>query len=128
MSYDASILFPTCPHCDQARESVDLGNITSNVGAMYREALPGPYPGGGCYAGFGDSEPRGGLPGLSGLTCAEATVHLQRAVQRMDCAPEVFRAMEPANGWGNYLGALAYLQNILAGCQEHPEGVLAVGW
>lgn len=49
MSYDTRIIDP-----DTERELADLGNMTSNVGGMYRHAMPGPYEGGGRYDGMGE--------------------------------------------------------------------------
>ena len=61
MSYDTSIIDP-----DTGAELADLGNMTSNVGGMYRRAMPGPYEGGGRYAGVGEPEPRAGDEALDG--------------------------------------------------------------
>ena len=128
MSYDTSILLDPCDHCGRADDSIDLGNMTSNVGAMYRVVMPGPYPGGGRYAGTGDPAPRGGLPGLSGLRCSDALPILRAGLAAMAEREEEMRAMEPDNGWGSYEGAVACLVNIADVCEQHPGGTLAVGW
>jgi hypothetical protein len=128
VSYDTSIRFPACGHCGHEPAAVEIGNMTSNVGIMYRAVLPGPYPGGGCYDGEGEPDPRGGLTGLSGLRCSEALPLLTAAVAAMRERREELRPLEPANGWGSWSGAVVYLDRIREACEEHPAGVLAVNW
>jgi len=123
VSYDTSIIDP-----DTGAELADLGNMTSNVGGMYRRAMPGTYNGGGRYNGVGEPEPQSGLPGLSGLRCRDAAPILHTSIAVMLAEGDTMRAMEPANGWGSYEGALAYLCSILVACVEHPDGVVAVSW
>lgn len=123
MSYDTSIHDP-----DTGVQLADVGNMTSNVGGMYARALPGLYEGGGRYGGFGESNPRAGLPGLSGLRCRDAAPILRAGIEAMHAEGDAMRAMEPSNGWGSYEGALAYLCRVAAACAEHPDGVLAVNW
>jgi hypothetical protein len=129
MSYDTSIRIPACDHCRESARYVDLGNMTSNVGGMYYKAMPGPYPGGGRYDGVGEPEPdRGGLTGLSGLRCSDATPILRGGIAYMQVNEDEMRALEPANGLGSYSGALRYLCSIADACEQHPTGILAVNW
>lgn len=128
MSYDTSIIRPACAHCGRADESIEVGNMTSNVGVMYRIVLPGPYAGGGRYDGVGEPNPRGGLPGLSGLPVAEALPLLRQAVADMHTRKAELLPLEPANGWGSWLGAVSYLSEIIEACEKEPSGVLAVNW
>lgn len=129
MSYDTSLSLPQCEHCGHQATFIDLGNITSNVGTMYYLALPGPYPGGGRYDGTGDPEwGRGGLPGLSGLTAETALPHLRQGIVAMESEPETYKALAPANGWGDYAGALIYLHKIRAACIQYPKATLCVNW
>lgn len=121
MSYDTSILLGE----DDAEE---IGNYTSNVWPMFHRALPGPYEGGGRYDGTGATDPRGGLPGLSGLTCAAALPLLDAALQEMHAREAEMRALEPSNGWGSYSGAVEYLRRIRDAAQQHPDGIIAVNW
>ena len=123
MSYDTRILDPAT-----GAELADVGNMTSNVGALYRCAMPGPYRGGGRYAGVGESEAQSGLPGLSGLRCRDAAPILHAGIGVMLNEGNAMQAMEPANGWGTHAGALAHLCSILVACVEHPDGVIAVNW
>lgn len=126
MSYDTSIVIDTGG--EYLAEICDIGNMTSNIGGMYYAALPGPYPGGGRYNGTGESRPSGGLPGLSGLPCADAIPILREGIAYMNANANEMRTMEPENGWGSYEGALSYLCKILAACEQHPRGILAVNW
>lgn len=95
-------------------EVFEVGNYTSNVSKMWRRALE--------YAGHGD-----GLQGLHGKVAdADLVIVLTDAVRHMRKSPDEFVAMEPANGWGDYQGALAYLEKLLLGCRLHPSAIVKV--
>ena len=127
MSYDTSIMIDTGG--EYPAEVEECGNMTSNIGGMYYKAMPGPYAGGGRYNGTGDPEPdRGGLPGLSGLSCSDACGILKRGLTYMEEHEPEMRAMEPDNGWGSFEGALKYLRGIYDACRKHPRGFIAVNW
>lgn len=128
MSYDTSIIFDACGHCGLTHPPIDIGNMTSNVGRMYREVLPGPFEGGGRYNGTGEPEGGSGLHGLSGLRCSDVAPLLREAVDAMDAREAVIRPLEPANGWGSFDGARRYLRQIAEECEAHPTGALAVNW
>lgn len=129
MSYDAGIINPPCAHCGRTDMLSEIGNMTSNVGAMYAAVLPGPYEGGGRYNGTGTTDPqRSGLTGLSGLPCAVAAPLMRAAIAAMGAREEEMLALEPTNGWGNYGGAVNYLAECAEACEAHPGGVFAVGW
>jgi hypothetical protein len=87
---------------------VEVGNMTSNVSGMWRKAL-------------GHS-----LGDLDGRTAGDCTAALEQAVTAMDQDPEPYMAMEPANGWGSYDGALRYLRTLATGCAEHPKTVIRI--
>lgn len=126
MSYDTSIVIDTG---GEFPETVcEVGNYTSNVYPMYHRVLPGPYVGGGRYNGYGDPEPRCGLPGLSGLRCDEAAELLHAAIADMGRLHDELVCLNPVNGWGDYDGALLYLQKIWRCCVVHPKATLAVNW
>ncbi len=111
---------------------VEVGNITSNVGGMYRKAMPGPYPGGGRYGGTGEAYPTGGLKGLSGLTVKEALPILEKGLDHMRSHKDAYVEMEPPNKWGSYEGALGYLDRLYHCTKEasidDPEYVIGVSW
>ena len=79
---------------------IEIGNMTSNVGGMYRAVMPGPYEGGGRCDGQGKSEPCGGLPGLSGLPCSTAALIIENGLENMADRAEELKKLEPDNGWG----------------------------
>lgn len=114
MSYDVELTIQTGP--GQWATVADCGNMTSNVGSMYRLVLPA------------TEKRRAGLPGLMGLRADVAAPLLRAALQAMEADPDRFRALEPANGWGNYESALRYLSTILAACEAHSWTTLLVSW
>lgn len=129
MSYDTDIIIPACECCGRDEERIDIGNMTSNVGRMFYAVMPGPYEGGGRYSGNGEPDPeRGGLPGISGLKCSDALPILDAGVESMIAREAEMRAIEPANKWGTFDGALDYLCDIRRGCRKNPKGIVAVSW
>lgn len=126
MSYDACIAVDA--GCGNLTIVDEIGNMTSNVRFMFRAAMPGPYPGGGKYDGTGEAKPCGGLPGVSGLPCTEALPALHAGVSYMEGHQDELEQMSPANGWGSYEGALAYLRKCADACAEHPAGIFCVSW
>jgi hypothetical protein len=108
VSYDISL----CKTIDGVDHHVhDVGNYTSNVSAMWRSALGGRDLGELCDA----TEQAGGLVPL-----------LDTAIDGMRADPAAYRAMNPANGWGCYEGALEYLQRLRLGCRLHPDAKVYV--
>lgn len=128
MSYDTSILSHACSNCGRSDERIKVGNMTSNVGVMYRLVLPGPYEGGGRYDGTGAAEPSGGLPGLSGLPVSVALPLLRQAILDMEARREELLPLEPSNKWGSFASAVGYLRDIAEACERVPSGIVAVGW
>lgn len=47
-------------------------------------------------------------------------------IARMRSEPAAYKALGPANGWGNYEGALDYLTRLLGGCTRHPKAQISV--
>jgi hypothetical protein len=86
----------------------DVGNYTSNVAPMWEQALGGP------------------LAGMHGWAASTAVPVLDRAVAAMRAAPAAFEALNPSNGWGDYEGALAYLERLREGCVAHPKAHIRV--
>lgn len=87
---------------------VEVGNYTSNVSAMWAKAL-------------GHQ-----LRDLHGRTASEATENLARAVADMAACPDLYEAMNPANGWGDYQGALNYLTRLYDGCRRWPDSTITI--
>lgn len=109
MSYDVYLAIDTGgpePHAIS-----DGHNYTYNCGPMFRRALGG-----------------GGINDLNGKSARELIGHLEAAVSHMrhpDNASE-YRAMNPANGWGEHDSAAAFLEAILADCRRHPKATVRV--
>ena len=123
MGYKAFLLVDT--ECGLA-EVKDLGGYTSRAGPMYERALPGPIPKGGRICGTGRIDPRGGLPGVSGLLGKIAFPYLRDAVEYMEGnAPEMWE-LEP---WvGGYNDALEYLGTLRDACRAYPNALIGVSW
>ncbi|NUR38796.1 MAG: hypothetical protein HOV73_01750 [Streptomyces sp.] len=86
----------------------EVGNYTSNVSGMWADAI-----------GHRLFE-------LNGRTAGDALEQLTEAVARMRATPDHYRAMEPANGWGNYDGALQYLDRLRDACESHPKTTIRI--
>jgi hypothetical protein len=106
MSYDLYLQIDTGG--EHPATVYDVGNYTSNVSGMWAEALG--YP----------------LADLHGRTAADAIPDLRAAIRRMGDDPGMYRAMEPANGWGNAEGARGYLARLLDGCEANPKSAIYV--
>lgn len=125
MSYDVYIEISTGIDVHLVEE---VGNMTSNVGDMYRLAMPEEHENGGRYNGDGDPEPRPGLTGLSGLKCSEALPFIRNGVKAMEDRCDEMRALEPDNGWGTYKDALWFLRKCGDACARHPAATFSVNW
>lgn len=104
MSYDVSLYVDT-----GAGHTVDAAwwNMTSNVAPMWRAA------------GLDLAE-------FDGKPATELVKPLRNALVELIRNPDPYRAMNPENGWGSYEGCVAFLQKILAGCDEHPFARVSV--
>jgi hypothetical protein len=86
----------------------DIGNYTSNVAGMWTEAL-----------GYR-------LADLKDKTAEDCAEDLKRAVVAMEADPVKYGLMEPANGWGDYEGALDYLRRLRNACLAHPKAQIRI--
>ena len=99
MSYDVSLM-----QADALGDEHEVfwRNYTSNTAIMWREA--------GCdLAEFHDKP---------ALVLAES---LRPAVADMANRPSHYGQWDADNGWGNYAGTLAFLAEILDGCDRYPD-------
>ncbi|MDK1473650.1 hypothetical protein QNO07_09480 [Streptomyces sp. 549] len=104
MSYDISLHLTVDTGGPQPHEAgFDVGNYTSNVARMWNRAL-----------GYR-------LADLHDRIAGDALRDLQRAVAAMEADPDVYRRMEPSNGWGDYEGALACLTRLRNQCATVPK-------
>lgn len=88
--------------------AADIGNYTSNVSRMWNEALGLP------------------LADLDGETAGDHATRLRLAVDDMTFRVGHYQAMNPANGWGSYDGALDYLTRLRDACIAHPKAVIYI--
>lgn len=97
MSYDGWII-QSLPNSDQAYQLDEIGNYTSNVSRMWRW----------CLSAVMESPTR--LSDTEGWTCEKAAPILEKAVDLMKAERSRLETWNPQNGWGDYEGALAYLE------------------
>lgn len=109
MSYDGWLCIDTGG--PEAAEVAELGNYTSNVAPMWRTALK---------AAGEDIE----LSRTDGRIAGEVLPLLRAAVAHMEDHPRDYAALNPANGHGDYAGALAYLRDVVIACAQHPKATL----
>lgn len=63
---------------------------------------------------------------LHGISAADAALVLTRIVGGLCEAPEMFREMNPANGWGDYDSLLKVLSDIRDACLDNPSARVEV--
>lgn len=90
--------------------TMDIGNYTYNVNSMYQKALN-----------------INGLSDLHGKSTKEVLNLLENGVIDMKYHAEEYKKFNPANGWGNYEGALEYLEKLYYGCKKHFKSYIYIG-
>lgn len=106
MSYDIWLEIDT--GSEEPATVAEVGNYTSNVSGMWATALG---------HGLGD---------LDGTNAGAAVEPLTKAVAAMEATPDLYWAMLPANGWGDYDGALGYLRTLRDLCRQHPKTTIHI--
>lgn len=91
-------------------EVCDIGNYTFNVSPMY-------------YQVFTLSE---GLRGMDGMNGEQAYPIVHEAINQMIEREEELTLLNPDNGWGNFDGALHFLEKIRQACEDHPLAILRI--
>ena len=102
MSYDIWMTIDTGgpePACVHA-----VGNHTSNTSIMWRKVMP----------------ETDGLAGIDGKKGADVLASLRAGYSAMVDRAAEMRAMNPANGWGSYESARAYLLAVVRAAESHP--------
>ena len=128
MSYGINLYIDTGSE-DGHAEVEECGGTTSNVGPMFRLAMPARESMPGRYWGTGEPQPgTAGVPGLSGMTCSDAIPVLDEGIKYFEDHKEELEKLNPENGWGNYEGALRVLRNLRTGCARHPRAYIGVNW
>ena len=85
------------------------GNATHNLGPMWREA------------GIRDA-----LYNRAGSFAGSILPELRRGLQDMEARPDVYRAMDPPNKWGDYDGAVRFLRELIEACKKHPRATIGI--
>ena len=103
MSYDICVV-KKCQHCGH-NEAVFDTNYTFNVSRMYQLA-------------FNNSL---GIKLLNEMSVQDARVILAEAIDYMYSHKEELEKLNPANGWGDYNGALEVLVELYTICVNNKE-------
>jgi hypothetical protein len=128
MSYDIYLRGPRCPHCQHSNTYGSLPNPTYNLTPIFDFALTGDQLSNPDIKEMDvvlfrtDTDRPRGLRLLSGKNGSETIEILAAALNRMN-DPELiirFRALEPDNGWGTFLGAHKVIEDLLAAARECP--------
>ena len=106
MSWDVSLI-KECKCCGH-KDEIDVGNYTYNVSPMYKKAM-------GCS-----------ISEFNGKLAKEVLDILSQGIYNMTNEPEVYKLMNPKNGYGNYEGALRFLQEIHDVCKENQDYIIEV--
>jgi len=84
-------------------DKIEVGNHTYNVSPMYSKAM-----------GITISD-------LDGKKCNEVLPLLIKGRQEMIDNPEIYKKMNPPNGWGSYETAVLFLGDIIIACEKHKD-------
>lgn len=82
-------------------------NITHNLGKMAQEA--------GLYDVLWRPEETGLKTG------ADLIPHLAAGLSRLRADRAHFEQFNPPNGWGDYVGLICFVDQLLQACTEHPD-------
>jgi len=105
MSLDVSLkkVMPTEVYSD---------NITHNLGAMAKQA--------GLYEVLW-------RPEEIGFTVAHQLIPaLEEGLAELRAHPELYELLNPANGWGNYVGLVTFVRDYLDACKCNPDAKVEV--
>lgn len=106
MSLDIWLNLPACDHCGRDESGVYSGNITYNLGPMWREAgLP-----------YSDE--------IEGKTAGELVPALESGLVELEADPARFKTMNPSNGWGSYDGLVEFTKRIIAAAKTWPKAIV----
>jgi hypothetical protein len=84
-------------------------NITHNVAPMWRKA--------GVWRALYESE---------GMLAGDLVECLEKGVTDMAVHRDEYEMLNPANGWGDYQGALDFLTEFTAECRSNPKAIVHV--
>ena len=84
-------------------------NMTHNVCAMWIEA--------GCFDALYNSE---------GKHAKDVVNELTSGYKKMSLAPNIYKKLNPSNGWGDYDTALVWLKELIDACDAYPEAIVRI--
>lgn len=90
------------------KTTADVGNYTYNVSPMYEKAM-----------GMTLSD-------FNNMATKQAIQILEKGISEMIENKHLYIELNPDNGWGNYEGALKFLQDILKACKKHCKSYIDV--
>jgi len=114
MGWDITLECTTCRCPIHGRYEEDVDNYTSNVAPMFYAAKP--------ISISTDSIIRH----LDNKLASSIIWILEIMIKYMMENSEEMKKLNPKNGWGDYYGALNFLNNILIKCHEHPDWIVRV--
>ena len=62
----------------------------------------------------------------SGKKASEITEVIRKGITAMKADPDEYKKLNPDNGWGNYEGALKFLEDLLRNLEEWPDSTIAI--
>lgn len=111
MSLDIELFDKYCTHCKRG-DSVFSINITHNLGPMADRA--------GLYSVMW-------RPSENGFTKAyEVIDYLLNGLYSLEKEPEIYKRMNPENGWGSYEYLVFAVREYIAACKEYPNAMIKV--
>lgn len=109
MSYSLNFSTDICSHCKRGEDTYRSG-CTYNLYKMFCLAL-----------GSKDS-----LRCLPAMPNEKAEKLLDKGIEDMEKRPEVYKALNPKNRWGNSIEALGVLRMLRSWYRKYPDGSLRV--
>lgn len=97
-------------------EIFDSISYTYNVSAMYYRA----------FDNGNTLTSSAGIRKLMNLSGREAKPLLEQAVKNMKDSPEIYKILNPENGWGDYEGALSILKKLLEWAEYAPAAIFHI--
>lgn len=106
MGLDLTLIDEECPHCKRSGEIASF-NYTYNVSRMW-------------YAIYPEDK---GMVFIEGMKAFEAQVKLSIAIAALRERKEEMIKLNPPNGWGDYEGFLAFLNELVSIGISNPNAV-----
>ena len=104
-----------CHYCEQdlpELETLYTDNITHNLGQMAEKA--------GLYIYLW-------RPDEHGLTKAKQLIpFLKKGLEKLQSTPEIFKELNPENGWGTYEHLVKFVEEYILACDKYPESTIDI--